>query len=160
MHLPPPADPAPSGENIPLQIVYEDEHLLVIDKPAGLVVHPAGEMCIRDSEWPARSCGKGQIVDKAEREPLDPRPGDHGAIIGAKTRRRQDEPQPGLAAKPHQRPAYGAIGGNPARDDHSVGMARGFTEKTQARPAAIDDRIDPVSYTHLDVYKRQVSLRS
>jgi len=42
LRLPPPTDPAPSGENIPLQIVYEDEHLLVIDKPAGLVVHPAG----------------------------------------------------------------------------------------------------------------------
>lgn len=27
-------------ENIPLAIVYEDDHLLVIDKPAGLVVHP------------------------------------------------------------------------------------------------------------------------
>jgi 23S rRNA pseudouridine1911/1915/1917 synthase len=28
-------------ENIPLQIIYEDEHLLVINKQAGLVVHPA-----------------------------------------------------------------------------------------------------------------------
>ena len=28
-------------EDIPLQVVHEDEHLLVIDKPAGLVVHPA-----------------------------------------------------------------------------------------------------------------------
>lgn len=28
-------------EDIPLQVVYEDEHLLVVDKPAGLVVHPA-----------------------------------------------------------------------------------------------------------------------
>jgi 23S rRNA pseudouridine1911/1915/1917 synthase len=28
-------------QEIPLPIVYEDEHLLVIDKPAGLVVHPA-----------------------------------------------------------------------------------------------------------------------
>lgn len=27
-------------ENIPLEIVYEDEHLLVVNKPAGLVVHP------------------------------------------------------------------------------------------------------------------------
>ncbi|HEX5632115.1 MAG TPA: RluA family pseudouridine synthase [Gemmatimonadales bacterium] len=27
--------------HIPLTIVYEDEHLLVLDKPAGLVVHPA-----------------------------------------------------------------------------------------------------------------------
>ncbi len=30
-----------SGEAIPLDIVYEDEDLLVIDKPAGMVVHPA-----------------------------------------------------------------------------------------------------------------------
>src|SRR5687768_16710901 len=37
-------DPAPAHNEpqaIPLPIVYEDEHLLVIDKPAGLVVHPA-----------------------------------------------------------------------------------------------------------------------
>ena len=29
------------AEDIPLDVVYEDEHLLVINKPAGLVVHPA-----------------------------------------------------------------------------------------------------------------------
>ncbi len=28
-------------ENIPLQIVFEDEHLLVVNKPKGMVVHPA-----------------------------------------------------------------------------------------------------------------------
>ena len=28
-------------ENIPLNIVYEDEHLLVVNKPKGMVVHPA-----------------------------------------------------------------------------------------------------------------------
>ena len=36
---PEPIEAAP--EAIPLAIVFEDEHLLVIDKPAGLVVHPA-----------------------------------------------------------------------------------------------------------------------
>ncbi len=30
-----------SGEDIPLTIVYEDESLLVVDKPSGMVVHPA-----------------------------------------------------------------------------------------------------------------------
>lgn len=34
-------DPAPEGENIPLNVVFEDADLIVIDKPAGLVVHPA-----------------------------------------------------------------------------------------------------------------------
>ena len=37
--LPEPARLEPSEES--LEVVYEDEHLLVIDKPAGLVVHPA-----------------------------------------------------------------------------------------------------------------------
>ncbi|WP_448951091.1 RluA family pseudouridine synthase [Labrys neptuniae] len=38
----PEAEPAePQGEDIPLTIVYEDADLLVIDKPVGLVVHPA-----------------------------------------------------------------------------------------------------------------------
>ena len=30
-----------SGEDIPLKIIFEDEYLLVVDKPAGMVVHPA-----------------------------------------------------------------------------------------------------------------------
>jgi 23S rRNA pseudouridine1911/1915/1917 synthase len=29
------------AEDIPLTVVYEDEHLIVVDKPAGMVVHPA-----------------------------------------------------------------------------------------------------------------------
>ncbi len=39
--MPPPVDAAPSPENIALTIVYEDAAIVVIDKPAGLVVHPA-----------------------------------------------------------------------------------------------------------------------
>lgn len=38
----PPAEPAiPLPEDIPLDVRYEDDHLIVIEKPAGLVVHPA-----------------------------------------------------------------------------------------------------------------------
>lgn len=41
---PPPPEPAPSKtrpEDIALDVIYEDEHLLCINKPPGLVVHPA-----------------------------------------------------------------------------------------------------------------------
>jgi len=34
-------DPAPKPEALPLPIVYQDRDLIVIDKPAGMVVHPA-----------------------------------------------------------------------------------------------------------------------
>ncbi len=38
----PPATPAHNiAQDIPLHIVFEDDHLLVVEKPAGLVVHPA-----------------------------------------------------------------------------------------------------------------------
>ncbi|CAM5777210.1 pseudouridine synthase [Labrys miyagiensis] len=39
--VPEPEPAEPQGEDIPLVIVYEDDDLLVIDKPVGLVVHPA-----------------------------------------------------------------------------------------------------------------------
>ena len=40
VRLPPPAPAAPQPEAIPLTILYEDAHLLVVDKPAGMPVHP------------------------------------------------------------------------------------------------------------------------
>ena len=39
--VPPTAPAIPQGQDIPLSVVYEDKDLIVIDKPAGLVVHPA-----------------------------------------------------------------------------------------------------------------------
>jgi len=39
--VPPPVPAIPAGQTIPLTIVYEDAALIVVDKPAGLVVHPA-----------------------------------------------------------------------------------------------------------------------
>lgn len=39
--MPEPEEPQPRGENIPLDVLYEDDDLIVLVKPAGLVVHPA-----------------------------------------------------------------------------------------------------------------------
>jgi len=41
IEVPEPADAEPKGEQIALNIVYEDDDIIVINKPAGLVVHPA-----------------------------------------------------------------------------------------------------------------------
>jgi 23S rRNA pseudouridine1911/1915/1917 synthase len=38
---PAPLDATPAAQAIPLDVLHEDAHLIVIDKPAGLVVHPA-----------------------------------------------------------------------------------------------------------------------
>jgi 23S rRNA pseudouridine1911/1915/1917 synthase len=39
--LPPPEPAAPQPEAIPLKVVYEDKDVIVIDKPAGMAMHPA-----------------------------------------------------------------------------------------------------------------------
>lgn len=39
--IPEAVDPVPQGQDLPLEVVFEDEHLIVVNKPAGLVVHPA-----------------------------------------------------------------------------------------------------------------------
>ena len=39
--VPEPELPQNAAQDIPLAILFEDDHLLVVDKPAGLVVHPA-----------------------------------------------------------------------------------------------------------------------
>jgi 23S rRNA pseudouridine1911/1915/1917 synthase len=39
--IPPPAPAIPEAQPMPLTIVYEDDDLVLVDKPAGLVVHPA-----------------------------------------------------------------------------------------------------------------------
>jgi len=39
--IPPPQAAEPAPEAIPLKVLFEDEHLIVVDKPAGMAVHPA-----------------------------------------------------------------------------------------------------------------------
>ncbi|MGI9373598.1 MAG: RluA family pseudouridine synthase [Hyphomicrobiales bacterium] len=39
--VPPAEDPIPKGEDIPLDVIYEDDALIVLNKPAGMVAHPA-----------------------------------------------------------------------------------------------------------------------
>ncbi len=39
--IPPPRQAVPAAEAIPLAVIHEDAHLIIVDKPAGMVVHPA-----------------------------------------------------------------------------------------------------------------------
>lgn len=41
VEIPPPLPSDLVAENIPLEILFEDQHLIIVNKPAGLVVHPA-----------------------------------------------------------------------------------------------------------------------
>lgn len=41
VNIPEPEPSEAQAENIPLEIIYQDEHLVIVDKPAGMVTHPA-----------------------------------------------------------------------------------------------------------------------
>jgi len=41
VEVPPPVETTPQPEALPLRLVYQDRDLVVVDKPAGMVVHPA-----------------------------------------------------------------------------------------------------------------------
>ena len=40
-HMPDPEEPDPEPEDLPLSVLHEDDELIVVDKAAGMVVHPA-----------------------------------------------------------------------------------------------------------------------
>ncbi len=52
LNLTPPPESNFTPENIPLEIVFEDDHVIVINKPAGLVVHPAAG--VHTAHWRMR----------------------------------------------------------------------------------------------------------
>ena len=82
---PPPARPAPRPQELPLAVLYEDEHLLALDKPPGLVVHPTykhaegtllNALLHRARDWPpGRRPHLAQRLDK----------GTSGVLLVAKT---------------------------------------------------------------------------
>jgi len=66
---PPEPSSAEPDASIPLDVVYEDAHLVVVDKPAGLVVHPAKGH--RTGTLVNALLGRGGF-ERAGADPLDP----------------------------------------------------------------------------------------
>ncbi|HEV2843623.1 MAG TPA: RluA family pseudouridine synthase, partial [Thermoanaerobaculia bacterium] len=82
---PPPARRQVTAQEMPLSVLYEDEHLLALDKPAGLVVHPTpghreGTL-VNALHWLARDWGEGRRPGLVNR--LDK--GTSGVVLVAKT---------------------------------------------------------------------------
>lgn len=86
VELPPlPERRAVTAQEMPLSVLFEDEHLLAIDKPPGLVVHPTmghreGTL-INALLWHAREWGEGRrpgLVNRLDR-------GTSGVLLVAKT---------------------------------------------------------------------------
>jgi 23S rRNA pseudouridine1911/1915/1917 synthase len=96
---PTPQSQAFQPEALPLSVVYEDEHLLVVDKPAGLVVHPApgnwsgtllNALLARDAG--ARNLPRAGIVHRLDKDTS-------GLMVVARTRATMDKLVAMIAAR-------------------------------------------------------------
>ena len=116
-------EPAPVGlerEDVPLRIAWEDEHVLVVDKPAGVVVHPS----------PGHASGTlvHGLVGLAAGGEDEERPG----IV-----HRLDRDTSGLLVVARSEEAYGEAAGARPRPG-----ARTALQGARARTAALLDRPD------------------
>ena len=125
------------AEPIPLRIVFEDEHLLVVDKPAGLVVHPAA------GHWTgtllngllahvpaAAALPRGGIVHRLDKDTS-------GLMVVAKTAASTLALSRAIAAREVKREYLAIAHGVVARDAFSIDAPVGRDPRSRVRMAAV-----------------------
>jgi len=152
-------EPGPSAltpENIPLDVMFEDEHLIVVNKPAGMVVHPgAGVKTGTLVHALLAHCkdlsGIGGVVRPGIVHRLDK--GTSGLLVAAKT----DEAHLNLARQIASREAvrqYLAVVWGVVRDDHGrieAPIGRSVHHRTKM---AVDSRRGRQAATWYEVLER------
>ena len=128
-------------ENIPLNILYEDEHLIIVNKPAGMVVHPApghytGTLVHAllyhcDTLAGIGGVERPGIVHRLDKDTT-------GAIVVAKSDRAHQDLQAQIKAKTARREYWGVIYGSFAtesgRVDLPIGRHKGDRQKMAVIP--------------------------
>ena len=126
-------------EPMPLQVVYEDEHLLVIDKPSGLVVHPApgnwGGTLLNGLLAYDPACTRvprAGIVHRLDKDTS-------GLMVVAKTRATMDA-LVGMIARREVQRQYQAVAHRPwrGRTQVSVELPIGRDPRNRLRMAVVD----------------------
>ena len=127
----PPAPGRPFlAEPIPLSIAYEDEHLLVVDKPAGMVVHPAPGNWSGTLANALLHLGESHLVHRLDKETS-------GLLVVAKSEKVQRLLQGALAAR-HLKRLYAAlVWGHLASDQVTVDRPLGRDPRDRKRMAIV-----------------------
>lgn len=127
VHIPAPEPLDLVPEAIPLDILYEDEHLLIVNKPAGMVVHPSAGHSTGTlvhallAHCPLSSIGGVQrpgIVHRLDKDTT-------GAIVIAKTDFAHQHLQQQLQAKTARREYLGIVYGTPKVESGTIDLPVG-----------------------------------
>jgi len=142
IEVPPAAEETLAPESVPLAVVYEDDHVLVVDKPAGMVVHPgagrsSGTLAAAILAHAPTTAGVGGprrpgIVHRLDKDTS-------GLLVVAKTPRAYDDLVEQLAARTVTRRylavVHGRVRANDAVVDAPIGRHPSNRVKMAIRPA-------------------------
>lgn len=144
-------------EAIPLDILYEDDSLLIVNKPAGLVVHPAagheaGTLVNALLAYcPLAEIGGVQrpgIVHRLDKDTT-------GAIAIAKTDFAHQHLQAQLKAKTARREYLGIVHGSPRSDEGTINQAIGRHPVDRKKMAVVpEEKGGRLAVTHWQVRER------
>ena len=152
----PPAQPCEAvPEAIPLDIVYEDEDLLVVNKPKGMVVHPAaGNLSGTLVNALLYHCGKLSVINGTERPGIVHRidKDTSGLLVVAKTDAAHKGLSEQFAVHSIQRIYIGVCFYGLAEDEFTIDKALGRDPKNRLKMAEVPDGKRAV--THITVKER------
>jgi 23S rRNA pseudouridine1911/1915/1917 synthase len=153
--MPPEVITTLDAEDIPVTIVYEDEHLLVVSKPAGLVVHPApghpsgtlvNALLARAGALPAGgSVERPGIVHRLDA-------GTSGLMIVAKDEATHAALTEALAARAVTRVYTALVEGNPDSDTATIDAPIGRSARNRKKMGVVAGGRD--SITEITVLER------
>jgi 23S rRNA pseudouridine1911/1915/1917 synthase len=142
LDLPAPVEATPRAQSIPFPILYEDADLIVLDKPAGLVVHPApGNLDGTLVNALLAHCGPGFTGIGAERRPgivhrLDK--DTSGVMVVAKTQLASDVLTTAFATRDLDRAYKALVWGLPQPLMGEIEGAIGRDPRDRKRMAVVD----------------------
>ncbi|WP_242024801.1 MULTISPECIES: RluA family pseudouridine synthase [unclassified Phormidium] len=147
-----------AAEAIPLDILYEDEHLIILNKPAGLVVHPApGNMSGTLVNAVLAHCGdqllgiggvqRPGIVHRLDKNTT-------GAIVVAKTDLAHSDLQAQMKAKTARREYLGLVYGAPKSNSGTVDAPLGRHPADRKKNAVVPLEKGRTAVTHWQIEER------
>ncbi|MDD2877315.1 MAG: RluA family pseudouridine synthase [Acidiphilium sp.] len=157
VEIPPPVPATPQGQPIPFPILYEDADLIVLDKPAGLVVHPApGNLDGTLVNALIAHCGDSLLGIGGERRPgivhrLDK--DTSGVMVAAKTEFAHHALSAAFAARDIERHYLALCWGAPQAAEGSIEGAIGRDPRDRKRMAVVTHG-GRVALTHYRVERR------
>jgi 23S rRNA pseudouridine1911/1915/1917 synthase len=153
--IPPVAEATPQAEDIPLDILFEDEHVIIINKPAGMVTHPApGNPDGTLVNALIHHCGKSLTGIGGEKRPgivhrLDK--DTSGVMMAAKTEKAHQHLSEMFAAHDLDRVYTALIWGVPRERVQTINAPIGRNTRDRKKMAVNEKGREAI--THLDVQR-------